>query len=290
MDEDPDNLDDDATLLFDSIHLDAAVNRIRTMNNSGIVATWNEMNEVSIYDTISIFNKMTNGEKKKKNKKKSKKKSFKLAGFKHLQEGFALDWSLLKKGVLASGGQDGQVFTYIPSDQTLTGWEMNKTPLQGHTGSVEDLQFSPTEDNVLASCSTDKSVKIWDLRSGQTQNSQITFAAHEGDVNVISWNSACSYLLASGGDEGAFKVWDLRYLKRGGTLTNVKWHKGPITSIQFQPREESVLAVSSADNKLSIWDFGVEKDEEESKDPANQEVPRQLMFLHQGQEDIKELR
>lgn len=292
VDDDPNNLDEDAILLFDAIPVDYPINRIRSMNNSTIVATWNVMAEVSIFDTSAIIDKMGKKDKKdkKRKKKKSKKNKYKISGFKHQQEGYALDWSYHKKGLLASGGQDGQIFTYSPSDQSFSNWDINKSPLQGHSGSVEDIQFSPTEDNALASCSTDKSIKIWDLRANPSHNSQITFIAHEGDANVIAWNPACAYLLASGGDEGAFKVWDLRYLKRGGTLTNIKWHKGPITSLQFQPREESVLAVSSEDNKLTIWDFGVEKDEEELKDPIYKEIPRQLMFLHQGQEDIKELK
>lgn len=48
-----------------------------------------------------------------------------------------------------------------------------------------------------------------------------------------------------------------------------------------------MLAVSSADNKISIWDFSVEPD---SNEPVDIEIPPQLMFLHQGQENIKEIR
>ena len=73
-------------------------------------------------------------------------------------------------------------------------------------------------------------------------------------------------------------------------ISNIRWHSQPITSIQFQPREECMLAVSSDDNKLSMWDFSVEPDENA---PLNEEIPPQLMFLHQGQDvtgHIKELR
>lgn len=97
-------------------------------------------------------------------------------------------------------------------------------------------------------------------------------------------------MLASGSDDGSFKVWDLRKLQKDNSakpITNIKWHNGPITSIHFQPREECVLAVSSADNKISVWDFSVEPDKDE---PIDSEIPPQLMFLHQGQEDIKEIR
>ena len=69
-------------------------------------------------------------------------------------------------------------------------------------------------------------------------------------------------------------------------MTELLWHTESITSIAFQPNEESVLAVSSADNRISLWDFAVEPDDEAEKD---EDIPDQLMFLHQGQEDVKEI-
>ena len=47
------------------------------------------------------------------------------------------------------------------------------------------------------------------------------------------------------------------------------------------------MAVASADNKLTIWDFSVEVDDAA---PQDEDIPPQLMFLHQGQNNIKELR
>lgn len=124
---------------------------------------------------------------------------------------------------------------------------------------------------------------------------QISFRAHDCDVNVISWNTTSKFLLASGDDKGEFRIWDLRMLnpstfeqKTFDSITRIRWHTQAITSLQFEPGEDSVLAVSSADNKLTIWDFSVEVDESSAQN--GEDIPPQLMFLHQGQSNIKELR
>ena len=55
-----------------------------------------------------------------------------------------------------------------------------------------------------------------------------------------------------------------------------------------------MLAVTSADNKMTLWDFSVEIDEADQASQLNEElemqIPPQMMFLHQGQKNIKELR
>jgi ribosome assembly protein RRB1 len=51
--------------------------------------------------------------------------------------------------------------------------------------------------------------------------------------------------------------------------------------------------VASADNKLTIWDFSVEVDEggqQQAEGGLEEDIPPQLMFLHQGQQNLKELR
>jgi ribosome assembly protein RRB1 len=124
---------------------------------------------------------------------------------------------------------------------------------------------------------------------GDFKKSQLLIEAHTKDVNVIDWNAKASHLLASGSDDCTVKVWDLRMLKKFKKgifeeLICFSWHEEPITSIAFQPNEESVIAVASEDNRISIWDLAVENENEDKS------IPNELMFVHQGQEEIKELR
>jgi ribosome assembly protein RRB1 len=102
--------------------------------------------------------------------------------------------------------------------------------------------------------------------------------------------------LASGSDDGTFSVWDLRswpQSKSPEPTASFQWHTKAITSIEWHPFESSVLACSGRDDQLTIWDLALEKDDEEEsvmgyRNGEQVEVPPQLLFIHQGQEDIKE--
>ena len=130
-------------------------------------------------------------------------------------EGFAMDWAASDTGALRLLTGDIHSKIYLTTS-TPTGFTTQNTPFTSHTSSVEDIQWSPSEATVFASCSADQSVRMWDVRSkGRKSVASIT-TAHTSDVNVISWSRSTAYLLLSGGDEGEIKVWDLRNVKKSG--------------------------------------------------------------------------
>jgi WD40 repeat protein len=116
-------------------------------------------------------------------------------------------------------------------------------------------------------------------------------------VNVLSWNSMAPAMLASGADDGGFRIWDLRHFAAGGFVANFSYHTAPVTSIEWSRFDSSTLATSAADHQIAVWDLAVERDAEEEAaamaDAHNAlppaELPPQLMFVHQGQRDVKEL-
>lgn len=143
-------------------------------------------------------------------------------------------------------------------------WTVNQIPYNAHKASVEEIQWSPTETDVFASCSADRSIRLWDARV--TPKDACVYSlddAHDSDVNVMSWNRAEPYL-CSGGDDCFIKVWDLRILKSGEPVAQFKQHSASICSVQWNPNDSTVFAAAGEDDVVSLWDLAVEADTEQT--------------------------
>lgn len=273
------------------------VNRIRCMpQQPHVCATWGDTGRVQVWDMGAHVRTLAEPSTGTSSTSPAPERQAPLHIFSgHQDEGFALDWSPVTSGRLVTGDCRGKIHLWEPTEGGK--WTVNKTPFSGHTSSVEDLQWSPTEAQVFASCSADQKLVVWDARV--SDKPALSIKAHEADVNVISWNRLASCMLASGSDDGTFRIWDLRSFKEDAFVAHFKYHKQPITSVEWSFYDSSVLAVSSADNQLTVWDLSLERDtEEEAEFVAQQEamqaevpedIPPQLVFVHQGQADMKEL-
>jgi len=204
----------------------------------------------------------------------------------HKAEGYAVDWSSLHPtGKLLTGDNDGLIYMTTRTDGG--GFVTDTRPFKGHTSSVEDIQWSPSEASVFASASSDGTVRVWDIRS-KSRTPALTVQVSNVDVNVMSWSRQTTHLLATGADDGAWAVWDLRQWKpdsgaptKPTPIASFNYHKEQITSVEWHPTDESIVAVAAGDNTVTLWDLAVELDDEESKDTGGlQDVPPQLLFVH----------
>lgn len=248
--------------------------------NSGVVATMSSSGPAHVWDlSEQLGSMMRHGPRAPP----PTKPSFSFRG--HRDEGYALDWSPVSQGHLLTGDCAGDIHFWTPG--AAGQWSVGPS-MAGHTDSVEDLQWSPSEATVFSSASADNTVKIWDTRG---KGPQISLDAHTDDVNVLSWNHNVNYLLASGCEDGGFKVWDLRMIRQAQPLADFHFHRGPVTSIEWAPHDESMLTVASADDQVSVWDLSVESDEADSSGAGTgvEDYPPQLMFIHQGQRNVKEI-
>ncbi|KAJ3696249.1 hypothetical protein LUZ60_001626 [Juncus effusus] len=283
------------TLQIKKVAHQGCINRIRAMTQKPhICATWGDTGFVQVWDFSTYLNQLAESDGPINNKNDVINRHNPVMKFSgHKDEGYAIDWSPVVPGRLVSGDCDKCIYLWEPTDGT---WKVDSSPFVGHSASVEDLQWSPTEADIFASCSVDGKIAIWDTRDGKKP--KFIFKAHDADVNVISWNRLASCMIASGSDDGTFSIRDLRQIKEDSLVAHFKYHKQPITSIEWSPHEASTLAVTSSDHQLTIWDLSLERDEEEEaefkaqvKEQVNapEDLPPQLLFVHQGQKDLKEL-
>jgi ribosome assembly protein RRB1 len=298
-DDDPDLAPDsdsedgqDPVMKYEKVKTKGSINRIKTMKNSYLCAYWTDSPTIEIADLRPLINDL-NEEVKGENKSKKKKiddKNIKIKSIQKKKEGYGIDWSPLSSGVFAAGGYEKCLEIYKPHDENCSSWTDNAyLTLTGHTKSIEDVCFSPVQEYVVGTCSVDSTVRFWDLRNNTKGSELMIKNAHETDVNVISWNPMCTFLVASGGDDKAFKVWDIRYINHG-PISNIKWHKEKISAISWDPFDDSQVAVASEDHRVTVWDFSVEPDDKQLFDKKNDEIPQQLVFLHQGQNHVKDLK
>ncbi|RXW22574.1 hypothetical protein EST38_g3289 [Candolleomyces aberdarensis] len=307
-DDDENDLDEDPIIEFRSIPHYGGVNRIRAQplpqssplppaTQPYFVATWAETGKVHIWDVRPLIESMdVPGYAYDKSRVQTPAFTINSHG---RAEGFAMDWAASGPSSLRLLTGDIHSKIYLTTS-TPSGFKPLSQPFTSHTSSVEDIQWSPSEPTVFASCSADRTVQVWDVRSKGRKSVAGIAPAHESDVNVISWNRLTSYLLLSGGDEGGIKVWDLRNVKKAGTsgpeptpVASFTWHSGPITSVEWHPSEDSIFAASGADNQITLWDLAVEQDADEAGmedvPEGGKDIPSQLLFQHLGQKDVKEL-
>jgi WD40 repeat protein len=142
--------------------------------------------------------------------------------------------------------------------------------LNAHLSCVYQALFSPHQPDILATCSTDGTLKIFDLRSQSYATSgpgtnnfthplsaaALTVPASGTEILSLDWNKYRPFVLASAGVDKAVKIWDCRMIKIGpdagqgvGGICEVQLpgHEYAVRKVQWSPHRPDVLATASYD-------------------------------------------
>jgi ribosome assembly protein RRB1 len=308
-DEDDDDDDDEMEPVMEhySIPHYGGINRVRVMPQSpDIVATWSDAGALHLFDVSSIRQRFDSSRGGSGSGTVGKPwqdiptKPFFSYSTKHHTEGYALDWSTVNQGHLVSADCEGSIQLWSPRpDGTFvvtpfysTANDNTQLLSKNEQRSIEDLQWSPTEATVFATAECQGYVRIFDTRAPSKAMLTHQIHADNVDVNVLSWNKLVHNLLATGGDDGTLAVWDLRHFANPSSssppspLARFTPHKTPITSVEWHPTDESMLATSD-DVGTYVYDLSVEEDE--TMRDGHSDVPPQLLFVHCGSEQFKEV-
>ena len=118
--------------------------------------------------------------------------------------------------------------------------------MEGHHDRVCSVSLTP-DGRYAVSASNDKTLRVWDLESGQCLR---TLEGHTEGVVSVSLTPDGQYAV-SGSEDNTLRVWDM---KTGRCLHIMEGHEDDVNSIAITP--ESRYAVSgSSDKDLRMWDL-----------------------------------
>lgn len=113
---------------------------------------------------------------------------------------------------LASAADDKTICVYdlvagggkqvLGGERNVENWQRRNLPLRGHDNNVTDVDWSH-DDSLLASCSLDNHIIVWDAATGKRV---ATLAGHASYAKGVRWDPIGKYL-ASQSDDSSLILW-----------------------------------------------------------------------------------
>lgn len=128
-------------------------------------------------------------------------------------------------------------------------WQCYAT-LVGHQGlfaNVNAIAISPN-NQLLASASDDKTVRLWDIPTG---TAQFILPGHTHFVTTVAFHPQNHNLLVSGGRDRIIRLWNLATRSVIQTLVG---HDQTVNAVFFSP-DGALLASGSSDKQVKLWNW-----------------------------------
>mmetsp|Transcript_66992 Transcript_66992/g.160514 ORF Transcript_66992/g.160514 Transcript_66992/m.160514 type:complete len:983 (-) Transcript_66992:192-3140(-) len=139
-------------------------------------------------------------------------------------------------------------------DMTIKLWDWDKNwsctqVFEGHAHYVMMCCWNPKDANIFASCSLDRSIKVWGIVGGNN-TAHFTLNGHQRGVNCVDYmpTGEKPYLI-SGSDDRTVRIWDYQTKQCVQTLSG---HTNNISVALFHPALPIILS-GSEDGTVRIW-------------------------------------
>ena len=173
-------------------------------------------------------------------------------------------WSPFDDSVVASAGEDGNVFIWKISEDAFFGWGAEKwvpqdfdpvSHINASARKVGQVVFHPTAEYVLASASGEHQVKLWDL--GNTDAPRAVLGGHSDTIQSMAFNSTGTLLVTTCRDR-KLRMFDSR---AGGEPVRVTdGHSGIKGARVVWMGDKDNIATTGfskmSDREVAVWETG----------------------------------
>ncbi|MEO5358015.1 MAG: protein kinase [Nitrospirae bacterium YQR-1] len=136
-----------------------------------------------------------------------------------------------------------QLYMRFPRHTFVGGWE--GITFKGHSGAVTSISVD-SHSKLLLSGSVDKTIKLWDIETGDLIN---TFKGFLNGITSVHLSENGLYAMAGTMDR-TISFWDV---KKGKQIRALKAHEGVVRSVYLS--NDCHLALSSGDDRtVKVWD------------------------------------
>lgn len=130
--------------------------------------------------------------------------------------------------------------------------------LHAHSRAITDINFSPFQPDLLATCAVDAFVHCWDLRT--PSRPVVSFSDWFAGATQVKWNKQDPHIIASSHDR-FLRIWDDR--KGALPLKTVEAHETKIYGIDWSRSDATKITTCSLDRTIKLWDYEMSEKEPE---------------------------
>lgn len=146
---------------------------------------------------------------------------------------------------------DGKLFATGSSNATIKVFELATgkliTEMKGHAKGISDLEFSPINSDIIASCSDDLTIRLWSITNSLCLK---VLKKHTYHVTTVKFSMKGNILISGSADE-TITIWDII---SGITLKTLAAHSDPVLSIALTP-DSTMIASASYDGLMRLFDL-----------------------------------
>lgn len=205
---------------------------------------------------------------------------------------------------------DADILASCSVDKSIRVWDLRQSTLakcvncisESHKSDVNVIDWNRRSKDLLVSGGDDGVVKVWDMRMVRKSDKEAfpvaQFEYHKKPITSVEWDPNDDTVMAVASEDDRLTLWDLA-VEKDDEQEEVDMDIDEKKDLDNEDKEKKDEGDDSSSSSSSE-DEDEEEDEDNNEDAGAEDgveygdlnfkrIPEQMLFLHQGQAEIKEV-